>query len=414
MLTKLIALYIGISFAADFSGTYKGEFEGEAIALTLTQSGNNLTGSTKLESIEVTLNATVSGSTADGTLTILGEKMPMKLTLSGTSLTMKLGEFDDHGKAIWEDADEIKFTKSVPAIQASSGTESKQSSTSSTQKTSLFKTTPTETLGNGTLYKHSSGGQFKVPKGWKVEEHDEGLLLVPPVAVEGEVIGISAESAQGKTDPSDPEVLAYLDEIVASAVPGAKRVGKVESAKAGNGKGVALTWKSPDKKVRAYVTILKGHGIALVAVGSEAQVDKREGVLKEIFYTLGWGQGQTDRRLVGTWAYYSYSQISGRETKASAVLRADGTFSYRSDSEAASNLSGKNSLGNETWVGWVNSRSGSGYDGTWVAVGNTLTLNFEDGSSESFDFEFQQQGTAFVLKLYGNDPKKPMEWSKQG
>ncbi|HMS55418.1 MAG TPA: hypothetical protein PKA27_08455 [Fimbriimonadaceae bacterium] len=414
MVTKIIALVIGACALVDFSGTYKGEFDGEPMTLTLKQSGSSLTGTAKVETFDVTLSATVSGSNADGTLTLLGEKMPVKMTLNGNTLTMKVGEFDEGGKADWEDADEFKLTRSGSAPKPTEKPSEPAKPSGAGQKASLFKTTPTETLGNGTLYKHSSGGQFKVPQGWKVEEHEEGLLLVPPTPVEGEIIGISAESAQGKTDPSDPEVLAYLDEVVGAAVPGATRVGKVEPAKAGNGKGVALTWKSSEKKVRAYVTILKGHGIAVVAIGSESQVDKRENVLKEIFFTLGWGQGQTDKRLVGTWAYYSYSQISGRETKASAVLRADGTFSYRSDSEAASNLSGKNSLGNESWVGWVNSRSGSGYDGTWVAVGNTLTLNFEDGSSESFDFEFQQQGTAFVLKLYGNDPKKPMEWSKQG
>jgi len=191
-------------------------------------------------------------------------------------------------------------------------------------------------------------------------------------------------------------------------------VGKPEPARAGTGKGTVLSWDAGEKFIRSHTAIIKNFGVSIVMVGSKAQVEARTPLLRDIFFTFGWGQGKVDNRLVGVWQYYSYSQVSGRETKAKAQLAADGSFSYNSESEAASNLSGKDSLGNQTWTGWVNSRSGSGYRGTWVADGKSLTLNFEDGTSEEFDYTFEQQGTAFVLKLIGSNPNKPMEWSKIG
>jgi hypothetical protein len=403
MVTRVALVLLSLISAPDFSGSYKGSMDGVDVQLSLTQSGTKITGTAKIETLTAKLEARATGSNAEGWIE-LGEKLPIKMALSGASIAMKIGEYGDDGKADFSEPDEIAFTRvggSPAAIKEPEGGKK-------------FTTQPIDVLKNGKEYVHSSGGKFRYPTGWQVKEGDGYIQLIPPNAGDGELIIVSAESAQGKTDPADPEVLAYLDSVVSGAIPGANRVGKPEPAQAGNGKGIALTWKGGEKKVRAYVTILKSYGISVVAVGSESQVDARERAIKEIFFTLGWGQGKTDPRLVGKWQYYSYNATSGRETKAVAVLSADGKFSYQSDSEAANNYSGKDGLGNQTWTGWVNSRSGSGYQGTWTATGNTIILNFEDGSTEEFDFKFEQQGTAFVLKLYGADPKKPMEWSKIG
>lgn len=405
MLGKLIAICVlATVLATDFTGEYTGKLEETEVKLSLTQNGDKLTGSAVMEGVTAKLSGTVADTKAQGSLDLFGEKLPFRATLSGTKLSMEIGEMNDAGKPDFSEADKIEFARKAGPKPATGGKLS--------DKVKQFSNKPTGTLANGKEFVHASGGKFRYPAGWRVEETEEGLKLIPPDAAEGELIFISAEPAQGKTNPADPEIIAYVDQLVTSALPAMKRDGKPEEVRAAAGKGVGLTWKGGGQKVRAYLTILKNNGVSLVTLGSEAQVEKRDPILREIFFTFGWGQGKTDARLVGTWQYYSYSQVSGRETKARATLSADGKFTYQSDSEAASNFSGKDGLGNQTWTGWVNSRSGAGYKGTWSASGNTLILNFEDGSSEEFDFAFEQQGTAFVLKLFGNDPKKPMEWSK--
>jgi hypothetical protein len=398
----LIALLVGL--AADFSGTYKGTSEGTEFTLELSQSGTQITGTVKIETASLPVKGTANGDRLDGHVELGSEKMFFRGNLAGDELKLELADPGDDGKADWASAEKITFQR-----QSKAGGTGK-----TTSLAGKFKKEPTNTLKDGQEYTHASGGKFRYPKGWTLRENAElnGLQLTPNDAQSGETIFISAESANGKTDPADPEVIGYLDSLVAEAMPGFSRKGKLESVPAGIGKGVLAIWEKGDQQIRAYVTILKGRGASLVAFGPKSQIEKRDAILREIFFTFGWGQGKVDTQLVGTWQYFSYSQISGRSTTAKAVLAADGSFSYQSDSEAASNLSGKDSLGNQTWTGWVNSRSGSGYKGTWTADGTTLTLNFEDGSSENFDYRFEQQGTAFVIKLFGDDKNKPMEWSK--
>lgn len=408
MIAKLLSLVLLFGLVAEkFTGTYTGKLEESSLKLDLTQAGTKLTGTAQAEGITFKIEGTVSGEQATGTVSIIGEKMPFKASFTGEKLIFQIGEYDEAGKPDWSEPDRIEFTRENGVASTE-----KPPKESIVDKAKKFSNKPIGTLANGKEYVHSSGGKFRYPAGWKIEEAEGGLKLTPPDAANGELIFISAEPAQGKTDAADPEVIAYVDQLVTQALPAVKRSGKPEEVRAAAGKGVALTWAGGGQKVRAYMTILKNNGVSIVAVGTEAQVDKRDPVIREIFYTFGWGQGKTDPRLVGTWQYFSYSQVSGRSTTAKATLAANGQFSYQSDSEAANNYSGKDGLGNQTWTGWVNSRSGSGYKGTWSAAGNTLTLNFEDGSTEQFDFKFEQQGTAFVLKLYGSNPNKPMEWSK--
>lgn len=409
VIAVLCTLYA--SSVADFSGTYKGTTEGIEFELKLTQSDKSVSGKATSPVITFNLTGKVNGDTAEGTMKPDGagdeDKMFFKATLEGTDMDMKIAEPDDNGKANWAEADTIKFKRvgGAPAKTEGEG------------KVSKFVKKPTEALGNGKEYTHASGGKFRYPADWTLKEAEEGLILTPPDAIEGkEFFLITGEKAEGATDPTSKVVADYLNVAIGTVAPGAKRVGGIEPAAAGNAKGAIYTWDGSingvEGRIRAYVTILKGYGISLVAFGPKEKVEARDKQLRSIFYTFGWGQGKIDQRIVGRWQFYSYK--SGRETKASAVLNADGTFSYESSSEFSANLSGKDTGGNELWTGWVNSRGGGGWKGTWYADGSEITLNFEDGTSETWDYRLEQQGSAFVMILTGNDPKKPFEWSKVG
>lgn len=394
---------------ADFSGTYTGTVEEMDFELNLTQKDKAVTGKATSKFITFNLTGKVNGETAEGTMMADGddEKMFFRATMQEKDLDLKIAEAGNDGKANWGEADTIKFKRTGDA-PAGTGTEG---------KISKFLKKPMETLASGKEYTHASGGKFRYPATWTLKEEEAGIILTPPDAVEGkELYLISAEPAAGAKDATSKQVSDHLNAAVSAVAPGAKKVGEIEAVAAGNAKGAIYTWdgtvNGQPSRIRAYVTVLKNHGVALVAVGPKDTVDARDKELRAMFYTFGWGQGKVDERLVGKWQFYSFK--SNRETKASAVLAADGTFAFQSSSEYAANFSGKDSLGNQAWTGWVNSRGGDGWKGTWFADGSEITLNFEDGTSESWDYKIEMQGSLPVMILTGNDPKKPFEWSKVG
>lgn len=406
----VLAALIAIAIApANFSGTYKGTTEGIEFELKLTQTEKDISGIATSPVITFNLSGKVNGEVAEGTMKADGddERLHFRATLKGSDLQMKIAEEGENGKADWSEPDTIDFKRvgDAPAKTEGEG------------KISKFLKKPIETLATGKEYTHASGGKFRYPANWSLKEEEIGIVLTPADAAEGkEFYVINAEPAAGATDPAGKQVSDHLNAALAAFATGVKKVGSIEEAPAGNAKGAIYSWdgtvNGQPSRIRAYVTILKGHGVALVAIGPKDTIERRDKELRAMFYTFGWGQGKIDQKIVGKWQFYSYK--SGRETKASAVLAADGTFSYQSSSEFSANLSGKDGLGNESWTGWVNSRGGDGWKGTWFADGSELTLNFEDGTSETWDYKVVMQGTAEVMILTGNDPKKPFEWSRIG
>jgi hypothetical protein len=405
----LLAFLLCTLSAANFSGSYVGSQDGVEFKLELKQEGPKVTGQARGAGITFNLSGSVIDDTAEGTMLLEGteEKMFFRATLKGEGLEMKIADADENGKASWAGADTIAFKRTSPAESPSEKP--------AAGKLIKFTKAPTAMLKGGKEYTHASGGKFRYPASWSLKEEEAALVLTPPDA-NNEHFFIVGEKAEGATDPSSPEVVSYLDETVRSLLPSMKRVGAVEKASAGAGKGAFLIWEGDHEgrpsQVRAYVTILMGYGISLVAFGPKESISKRDGALREMFYTFGWGQGKRDDKLVGTWKHWSYKATSGVESKATAVLAADGTFSYESDSESSGNVNIKNQYGDQTAWGVMYSRNGSGWKGTWAADGSELTLFFEDGSSESFDYEFKQEGANVFLVTYGADRKKPMEWSR--
>ncbi len=413
---KLVASLIALVtlFVASFTGTYKGKIEGQDAVLTLKQNGTSLSGDVKVAGITINLTGTVDGNSASGNVSIMGEKAPFKATLSGKTIKIKVADVDDNGKPNWDDADEMEFTsdsEAAPANDEQGSAEPIKPSKSNNGVTPAASLTTT-----GKEYTHSSGGKFRYPANWTVTEAEGGVRLTPPDATENEVYLITGESAEGATDPASKEVAEYVNSSLQAAIPNAQRSGGIGSAPAGNGKGAVYTWTADSNgtklEIKAFVTILKGFGVAVVGIAPPDIMKKREPVLRSIFYSLGWGQAKTNPQLVGVWKHWSYSATSGTEKRATAELRADGTFTVNWNGESSGNFSGKNQYGDTTWVGGTYSNSSSASSGTWFVNGNELTLNYGDGSTDTYRFEFANENGNVFLRLYGDDPKKPLEWSR--
>lgn len=391
------------AFAADFSGTWENKEDGETTTLKLSQTGNKLTGTGQGEGITISIDGTVDGDRAKGKLKITAQGLDLplvfKATLAGDRLTFSIAEDES-----FEDADEVVFTRK----SGGAGEEA--------AKQGVFSKARSAILSEGQEYTHSSGGKFRLPKGWKVEETEEYLLLVPQDRAEGETILITAQPAEGATDPASADVLAFLDGEVAAVMPDARRAGNPEPVTAGAGKGIALVWNGTlegrRSQIKGYVTILQGKGVALFVAASEAQVQKRDADLKSIFQTVGWGQGKVDQELVGTWHNWSYKGSTdysfGRESKTKVELKADGTFVYENNSEMQAGGGTYGTAGPHS----IYARNGNGWGGRWTASGGTLILHFEDGTSEEFTYRFEQQGQNVFLVTTTPDGKGKMEWSR--
>lgn len=398
--------------AADFTGTYEAKDEGETISLTLEQKGNDLTGTAKASDGNLQLSGTVNGDEATGSATVEGVpvKLKFKMKLKGDSLDVTLAAGND-----FSDADHIIFKRKGGTPEAGSKKAQGEDVAYSKEAVGVLK--------NGKEYAHANGGKLRYPNDWILKEEEAFLRLTPPDAKEGELYVVTSESAEGATDPGSREVLSYLDGQVAEFMPDAKREGQPEPCAAGTGKGVVVSWTGTVEGrkvvVRAYVTIVKGHGVAIVAVGPKDAVTARDKVLREILLSVGWGQGKVDTNLVGTWNHWGYKGSSdgkyGREEKVKVELRADGSFTYQNDSETNISGSGTDQGGNTTWVGGMSARRGNGWNGTWTADGSTITLTFEDGTSESFRYRFEQQGqNTFLVTEPADGAKGKMEWSRAG
>ena len=393
--------------SADFTGQWEAKQDGETIKITLKQDGTTLTGSANAGEMALNIQGTVDGNNAKGDLKIAGVDFALKFkaVLNGDKMKFTIGEDEK-----FEDADELEFTR----VSKSGGAAVDKPKDSVLSK---FKTAPSATLKEGKEYQHASGGKFRYPANWTLTEAEGGLRLSPPDAAENEFYVILSDTANGATDPGTPEILAHLDEQVTSVLPTMRRVGQVEKSAAGGGKAVIVTWEGKhdgvDGRVRAYVTIMKGYGVALVAAGPRAKVEARDAQLREIFQTFGWGEGKVDPQLVGTWNHWSYSGSSnyGREERAQIVLNQDGTFTYRGQSETSMSAEGRNAGGDQTWVGGANSRRGNGWQGRWTADGKTIILNFEDGTHEMFSYGFKQEG-ANVFLVATPESGKATEWSR--
>lgn len=407
-LTALLFLFACCSLRADFTGVYDSTGE-EKLTLTLAQTGDKLEGTVKASEIEMKVKGDVRSDTAKGTLTldIANLTLYFEFKLSGKELTAKVAETAD-----LKDAETEKFVR-----------RSEETKTENPKKgiASKFSKEGADVLVHGEEYTHPGGGKFKHPKTWKVENHTDYVQLIPPDVAEGEVILMAAEDAQGATDPASPEIIAYLDSQIAESIPDAKHDGKPERAVAGAGKGVIVSWMGHsdgrELYVRAYATIIQGKGVALIAIGTKGQIQARDKVLRQIMQTIGWGQGKLDNQLVGTWSYWGYTGSSdgkyGREERIQVQMNADGTFSYKNDSETSISAQGTNQQGDVTWVGGMAGRRGSGWDGSWTADGSTIILNFADGTSESFRYRFEQQGSnTFLVTEPADGSKGKMEWSR--
>ena len=152
-------------------------------------------------------------------------------------------------------------------------------------------------------------------------------------------------------------------------------------------------------RARAFVTLLKGYGVALVGLGDVSRVEAREPTLREIFATFDFKEGPKDPGLVGSWRYESV-YMSGDFSSTSVrymTLRADGTFGWGSRLLFSSDAGGGDTGGSP------------GERGRWSAANKKLSLVWDDGSYAEYGYYVQgAQGSRQMLLKPTNGDKNQL------
>lgn len=284
---------------------------------------------------------------------------------------------------------------------------------------------PDKSAGGGVwkIYKHPTGLSVRYPPTWQTKDLGGVLSLTPPDLVTNaqgpvEAYLIMASGAEGVQSVDDPRVAALIEQQVMQLMPLLKRSGQPQKIVGGTAPGLLMSWESDNPgglAVRANVmtTILKGYGVALLALGDKTKIAAREGVIKEIFASLAAGAGERDPRLVGRWKFWSYKGSAngkfGTESTRRFQFIQDGTCLWQSNSESSGTVSGRDSLGNQTFVAGIAGQGDNGDRGQWTASNGQLYVLWDDGTTGTWGYEVRPAGNGNRLFLKGSG-KQADEW----
>lgn len=303
---------------------------------------------------------------------------------------------------------------------------------SSTGKTPAVKTGSTEYATNqgraGKTYRHPVGFSFWYPEEWTLQDVEGGYLqLIPPNAgttpegpTELYFLGGENVAVEGIFTPDDPRVVAFLDEQVKYVSPNLQYTGNPTSINMSQGKGVVLNWKGQTPRgdaviARSYVCVINGHGVALTGVGFPDQINARDKELKSMFASFGFGQGQNDPQLIGSWRLVSTYSLQNEsvwesdwsraqavsETQSVIQFHPDGTWSRTDDYHM---IAGAGDL-------WLESKDQSSSHGRWNAADGFLIMVWDDNSYNEYQYRFKQAADGLRLQLATG--KKGEEWSRE-
>jgi len=278
----------------------------------------------------------------------------------------------------------------------------------------------------GKLYRHAIGFTFWHPETWAVKELQGYLQLTPPdpgMKDNGptELYFVIGERVadEGIVRPNDPRVLEYLDAQVHNVAPTLQRVGAVGAAAMANGEGASLRWQATSAdgsvvRALAFASIIKQHGVALMAIGLKERLDAREAVLREMFASFGFGEGKRDPQLAGKWSLVSTYALSNEspfetswskarmvsERQTALTLSPDGTWHKV---EARHMLAGAGGL-------WIEDKGQKVSDGTWNAENGSLYMMGKDDSWEQYQYQLRQGAEGRELRLVSG--KTGLAWKE--
>jgi hypothetical protein len=267
------------------------------------------------------------------------------------------------------------------------------------------------------LYQHALGISFRHLRTWTLKEVDGGVQLTPPNAAVGaqgpeEVYFIAGQSvaAEGIAAPDDPRLVQLMEGQVRQFLPALQRVGQTEQIQIAGGRGIILDWEAvgangATARARAFITVLRGHALALMAIGVREKVAARDAELRRMFASFNTSEVKVDGNLAGRWtltgtyALRNDSQFETDFSRAKMVsdnstqvdLRPDGTWTkvVRSHMIAGAGTT------------WIESNDTKTTQGHWRAGDGTLHMVDDKGASAQYRYQFVPGQNGRQVQLAG-------------
>jgi hypothetical protein len=175
-----------------------------------------------------------------------------------------------------------------------------------------------------------------------------------------------------------------------------------------HGHGVELNWEGTSPRgdlvhARAFVTIMMDRGISLIGIGFKDLLRARDEDLRRIFSSFGFGAGENDPTVVGSWRLASTSAIDNQspfesawsrtqavsETETTLDIRADGTCSWNS----------KNTMIVGAGDVWLEDNSSSTSQGRWNAGDGIIYIIWDDNTVRDCAYQIDQAGAGPLLRM---------------
>lgn len=418
---------------AGYSGTYSLQSQDVTLSLIMNQDAQgNITGTLSSSTgMQFQLEGMVEEGTALGACYDNQGGAYFEAYLDGDQLYFGLINVDEQDMPDYNSMQEFLFTRTGQSAaptppqptRPSTVTPPAQPQTQSAGQPQKMATTqknlPTHSGRPGKTYRHPAGFSFWYPDQWTLKEHDNFLQLIPPnPGTAGqdptELYLLSGESvgAEGIFNPDDPRVTSYMDEQVRAVSPFLQYKGKIADINMSQGKGVLLGWEGKNPRgdnviARSYVCIIKQHGVALTAIGFTDQIESRSQDLKQMFTSFGFGEGQNDPALIGSWklaSTYAVQNESVWETdwsRAKAVSESKSILEFYPDGRWVRTdefymLAGAGDI-------WLESNDKSSSQGKWNAGDGSLYMVWEDNSYEDYKYRVEMTAQGAKLRLVTGD-----------
>ncbi len=389
-------------------------------------------------SAELTIEIAVVDGRVSGALVLGGARMPMTGSIQGAQL---VGSFDAEGHAFelvaHRDGEElvvasegVEYRLRRPAPARVNPLKAARAATAATTPMPHGAPTagppPVAPPGGddgGTLYRHPTGGEMRLPRGWQITQNPQvGLQLIPSeqkMTPQGpaELYLVSAQPAPGVARPDDPQVIAFVDATLRQVIPTLAAPSRPSPC----GPGTRVTWEGKNLqtgapiRAAALLQIADGAIAGIVAIGEAERIEARMPALEQIFGSFRKGEGRRDPALVGVWHHWSWrgGKYTSSESRRAMQLGAGGEVVERSSHEGVGNFTGKDGGGNTAWTAGYASQDQDGRTGTWTAGDGMLYLTWSDGTSAAWQYQLGGGPGNRKLILLAPGAREPVEWTER-
>lgn len=263
-------------------------------------------------------------------------------------------------------------------------------------------------------FSHPAGIEFKYPGGWLVKEDESGIYVIPqPMTMNAqgipeEFMMLQSLPAEGITQPDDPRVAQFFDQLWTANFPGMQRNGGIGSVKTGLGPATVMTYEGQlpggmNHRHKVYLTIHKDQGIFMVHLAPRGSKKNLAATAQRMFTSLAATPPKIDSALLRSWSRSTTqgsSDFGGSVFANSTVtwtFKQDGTVRYESRSRVDADSSGASGY----------SDSGpTATTGRYSAANGQLFVFWPNGNTERYQYKvFMHEGRP-ALKLVPSGEKK--------